>query len=88
MPPTPDDTIIYRDVALEPPAPVTGEWIHAAFTPPAQREPWMLEALVASDALVAELMRADLIVAKRASGRLQDRADLRSLLRVPQPRRS
>jgi FMN-dependent NADH-azoreductase len=59
----PRDTIIYRDVALEPPAPVTGEWIHAAFTPPAQREPWMREALEASDALVAELMCADLIVA-------------------------
>jgi FMN-dependent NADH-azoreductase len=59
----PNDTIIYRDVALKPPAPVTGEWIHAAFTPSAQREPWMLEALAASDALVAELMSADLIVA-------------------------
>lgn len=59
----PNDTIIYRDVALEPPTPVTGEWIHAAFTPPALREPWMLEALAASDALVAELMGADLIVA-------------------------
>jgi hypothetical protein len=29
--------------------------------------------------------RADLIVAKRAAGRLQDRADLRSLLRVSEP---
>jgi FMN-dependent NADH-azoreductase len=59
----PDDTVIYRDVAWEPPAPVTGEWIHAAFTPATQREPWMLEALATSDALVAELMKADLIVA-------------------------
>lgn len=59
----PDDTVVYRDVGLEPPAPVTGEWIHAAFTPPAQREPWMHDALAASDRLVAELVAADLIVA-------------------------
>jgi FMN-dependent NADH-azoreductase len=59
----PDDTVIYRDLGQQPPAPVTGEWIHAAFTPPAQREPWMAAALTESDALVAELMRADLIVA-------------------------
>lgn len=59
----PDDTVIYRDVGQEPPAPVTGEWIHAAFTPPAQREPWMHDALAASDRLVAELLAADLIVA-------------------------
>ena len=58
----PDDTVVYRDVALQPPAPVTGEWIHAAFTPADRREPWMLEALAASDALVAELLNADLIV--------------------------
>ncbi len=59
----PDDTIVYRDVGQEPPAPVTGAWIHAAFTAPHQREPWMQEALAQSDALVAELQRADLIVA-------------------------
>lgn len=59
----PDDTVIYRDVGQQPPSPVTGEWIHAAFTPPAQREPWMNQALAESDALVDELVRADLIVA-------------------------
>jgi FMN-dependent NADH-azoreductase len=59
----PDDTVVYRDVGQQPPSPVTGEWIHAAFTPPAQREPWMHQALAESDALVAELQRADLIVA-------------------------
>ena len=59
----PDDTVLYRDVGQQPPSPVTGEWIHAAFTPPAQREPWMDQALAESDALVAELQRADLIVA-------------------------
>ncbi|MES2937739.1 MAG: NAD(P)H-dependent oxidoreductase [Pseudomonadota bacterium] len=59
----PDDTVVYRDVGQEPPPPVSGEWIHAAFTPPEQREPWMHQALAVSDTLVDELLRADLIVA-------------------------
>jgi FMN-dependent NADH-azoreductase len=59
----PDDLVLYRDVGREPPAPVSGEWIHAAFTPCAQREPWMEQALAESDTLVAELLRADVIVA-------------------------
>lgn len=59
----PGDAIVRRDVGLYPPAPVSGDWIHAAFTPPARREPWMHEALAASDALVNELIVADLIVA-------------------------
>ena len=59
----PEDQVLYRDVGQAPPAPVTGEWIHAAFTPPAQREPWMQQALAESDTLVAELLRADVIVA-------------------------
>ncbi|MEI7036346.1 FMN-dependent NADH-azoreductase [Fulvimonas yonginensis] len=59
----PHDTLVYRDVGKDPPPPVSGGWIHAAFTPPARREPWMHEALALSDALVDELVRADLIVA-------------------------
>lgn len=59
----PQDTIVYRDVGQNPPPPVTGEWIHAAFTPPDKREPWMKDALATSDALVDELIAADLIVA-------------------------
>lgn len=55
--------VIYRDVGAQPPSPVTGGWVHAAFTPPALREPWMLEALAQSDALVDEVLRADIIVA-------------------------
>jgi FMN-dependent NADH-azoreductase len=58
----PWDTVSYRDVAVCPPNPVTGEWVHAAFTPPAQREPWMAAALAESDTLVDELIGADLIV--------------------------
>jgi len=59
----PSDTVVYRDVGQNPPAPVTGQWIHAAFTPVENREPWMREALAESDALVDELLAADVIVA-------------------------
>jgi len=55
--------VIYRDVGAEPPSPVTGAWVHAAFTSPAAREPWMHEALSQSDGLVDELLAADIIVA-------------------------
>lgn len=59
----PNEEVIYRDVGVSPPKPVTGEWIHAAFTTPEQREPWMESELAESDALVNELLEADLIVA-------------------------
>jgi len=59
----PDDDVVYRDVGTNPPSPVSGEWIHAAFTKPEQREPWMRATLAESDTLVKELIDADLIVA-------------------------
>lgn len=59
----PEDEVVVRDVGASPPAPVTGEWIHAAFTKPEQREPWMEAVLAESDTLVRELIDADLIVA-------------------------
>lgn len=59
----PGDTVIRRDVGLEPPPPVTETWIAAAFTKPERRTPEMHAALAISDALVDELERADLIVA-------------------------
>lgn len=59
----PGTKVIYRDVGQHPPAPVTGRWIHAAFTPEHAREDWMRDALLVSDALVDELLQADLIVA-------------------------
>ncbi len=58
----PQDAVACRDLALHPPAPVTGEWVHAAFTAPAQRKPWMQAVLAQSDTLVDELVAADLIV--------------------------
>ncbi len=59
----PEDRITYRDVGQSPPNPVTARWIHAAFTKPQQREAWMHAVLAESDALVDELLAADLIVA-------------------------
>jgi len=59
----PNDEVTIRDVGQSPPHPVTGPWIHAAFTKPEQREPWMNETLAESDALVDEVIAADLIVA-------------------------
>lgn len=59
----PGAEVIVRDVGLNPPSPVNGAWIHAAFTPPARREAWMQHALAESDALVEELLAADVIVA-------------------------
>jgi FMN-dependent NADH-azoreductase len=58
----PDDSIDYLDVGQQPPSHVDGRWIHAAFTPPAAREPWMAEALAESDRLVDQLIAADVIV--------------------------
>ena len=58
----PDARLIRRNVALSPPSPVTGPWVHAAFTPPAAREPWMHAALAESDALIDEVLAADLLV--------------------------
>src|SRR5690606_32819459 len=57
----PDDPVVYRDLGLAPPPPVTGDWIHAAFTPEARREAWMHDTLALSDALVDELLAADVI---------------------------
>jgi FMN-dependent NADH-azoreductase len=59
----PTTKVIYRDLGAQPPAPVTGAWIQAAFTLEHAREPWMREVLAASDVLVDELLEADLIVA-------------------------
>ena len=59
----PDAQVVYRDVGAAPPSPVDGRWVLAAFTPPAQREPWMHDRLAQSDALIDELLAADVIVA-------------------------
>lgn len=58
----PATKVIYRDVGDQPPPPVSGRWVHAAFTPEHAREPWMHDALAVSDHLISELLQADLIV--------------------------
>lgn len=58
----PQDSVIYRDVGQQPPAPVSGDWIAAAFTRPERRDEAARAQLAESDMLVAELLRADLIV--------------------------
>lgn len=55
--------VIYRDVGSNPPPPVSGDWIRAAFTPEHARDASMREVLATSDELVAELLAADVIVA-------------------------
>ncbi|ALM51032.1 FMN-dependent NADH-azoreductase [Halomonas huangheensis] len=60
---SPETQVIYRDVGQNPPPPVTGEWIHAAFTPENSRKAWMHEELSVSNTLIDELLRADIIVA-------------------------
>ena len=59
----PEDKVVYRDVGALPPAVVTGDWVHAAFTKPEDRLPWMHGVLAESDTLVDELLAADTIVA-------------------------
>lgn len=59
----PHTRVVYRDVGASPPPPVSGRWIQAAFTPEHVREPWMHDELRCSDALVDELLHADVIVA-------------------------
>ncbi len=58
----PSARFTHRDVGADPIPPIDHRWIHAAFTPPANREPWMSERLALSDALIDEVIAADIIV--------------------------
>lgn len=58
----PQGSVVYRDVGANPPAPVTGEWVAAAFTKPDRRDAAQSAVLAQSDELVTELVAADLIV--------------------------
>jgi FMN-dependent NADH-azoreductase len=51
-----------RDLAIEAPRLVDAAWVDANFTPIEQRSPAQRAALAESDALVAELMDADVLV--------------------------
>ena len=56
------DTLTYRDIGQNPPSITSHDWIAAAFTADAQREPWMHDALAESDVLINELLAADVLV--------------------------
>lgn len=56
------DSVTYRDIGQNPPSFIDHDWIAAAFTPEAQREPWMRDTLAESDMLVDELLAADVLV--------------------------
>lgn len=58
----PQDSVSYRDVGQQPPLPVSGDWIAAAFARPERRDEAARAQLAESDVLVEELLRADLIV--------------------------
>jgi FMN-dependent NADH-azoreductase len=55
----PDGAVIYRDLAADPPTPIDGLWISAAYTPPAARRPEQAKALALSDELISDLEVAD-----------------------------
>lgn len=58
----PQDSMTYRDVGQQPPSPVSGDWIAAAFTRPERRDEAARARLAESDVLIEEFLRADLIV--------------------------
>ncbi len=58
----PDTKVITRDVGLNPIPAIDHKFIHAAFPPPEEREPWMHERLALSDELVDEVIAADIVV--------------------------
>src|SRR5918996_1476152 len=58
----PNDRVLRRDLAADPPPHVTEAWIAAAFTPPDQRDATMWTTLAWSNAAIAELAAAELIV--------------------------
>ncbi|WP_142846064.1 FMN-dependent NADH-azoreductase [Telmatospirillum sp. J64-1] len=54
--------IIERDVGRSPIPALDHRFIHAAFTQPEAREPWMMERLALSDLLIDEVIAADILV--------------------------
>ncbi len=58
----PETKVITRDVGLNPIPAIDQEFIHAAFTPPEEREPWMNARLALSDELIEEVEASDILV--------------------------
>lgn len=55
----PEGTVIYRDLAANPPKPVDAAWIYSIFTPDASRTPEQKALLTSSEELISELEKAD-----------------------------
>ncbi|MGR6467939.1 FMN-dependent NADH-azoreductase [Rhizobium sp. PAMB 3182] len=58
----PQSRVITRDVGMDAVPPIDHRFIHAAFTPPAEREAWMNDRLALSDQLIDEVISADVIL--------------------------
>lgn len=58
----PEAEVVYRDIGANPPQLTSLEWIEAAFTPTEQQTASMRASLAESDALVAEVEGADILV--------------------------
>jgi FMN-dependent NADH-azoreductase len=58
----PADEVVHLEVGRRPPPPVDEHWIAAAFTSPDSRTPDMRAALAVSDALVRQLLSAELLI--------------------------
>jgi FMN-dependent NADH-azoreductase len=58
----PNGTVLYRDLAALPPAPISQAWIHATFTPKDARNADQQALLAHSEELIQELESADQIV--------------------------
>jgi FMN-dependent NADH-azoreductase len=57
-----NETVTYRNVGHDPVPPVDEQWITAAYTPPEQRTPELINALQTSDSLIDEFLAADICV--------------------------
>lgn len=58
----PEADIVYRDIGANPPRFTSVEWIEAAFTPIEEQTEPMRELLAESNALIDEVVRADILV--------------------------
>ena len=58
----PQDVVIERDLAIDPAPHLTEQVLGAVFTPEAQRSPTQAQEALLADALIAELMSADVLV--------------------------
>ncbi|MEP7037564.1 MAG: NAD(P)H-dependent oxidoreductase [Acidobacteriota bacterium] len=57
-----DASVVYRDLGHNPPPFVREEWTSGAYTPEELRTPAQVDALKYSDAVISELLAADIVV--------------------------